>query len=93
MSRNNLRDVLSELNDAVTYLSEQCPVCSEVVKYLATQENEAAYLGRMAKDLELEEDSKIYSDAIKHLTEQEGLYDADGFVGLTKFGSSVEKLL
>ena len=88
-----LRDVKFDLDAAVRGLSEQCPVCSEIVKYLATQEHEAAYLGSMAKALNRAEESKEYVHALEHLTEQDVLYDADGFVGLTKFGSSVEKFL
>ncbi len=93
MSQKTLKDVKPDLDDAVMYFSNQCPVCHEIVKYLATQEHGAAYLDNMSEDLKLVEDSKAYTDAINYLVEQEVLYDADGFVGLTAFGNSVEKLL
>ena len=88
-----LENIESEVTTAVKNLSEKCPICSDIIKYLATQENKGAYLGDLAKEIGFAEDSEKYIDAINYLEVQNILYDLSDFVGLTDFGSGIEKIL
>ncbi len=64
MSLNDVKDILSGSTNPLKKLSEKCPICYAIVKYIAIQQNEIAITEDMLNALKKQEGSIMGNAAI-----------------------------